>query len=134
MWKTYHLIKVSLSAALAGIICCIGPVVLFQFGLMSGVYAISFADFFYAEDGSIGAGAIILRVIGLFIVIIGVISYNKKEDCSVNSEKQKKINKILFASIVLVISISLFFTLDEFSSIYFDKYIVPQQQIELNIK
>jgi hypothetical protein len=134
MWKTYHLIKVSLSAALAGIICCIGPVVLFQFGLMSGVYAISFADFFYAEDGSIGAGAIILRVIGLFIVIIGVISYNKKEDCSVNSEKQKKINKILFAAIVLVISISLFFTLDEFSSIYFDKYIVPQQQIELNIK
>jgi hypothetical protein len=134
MWKTYHLIKVSLSAALAGIICCIGPVVLFQFGLMSGVYAISFADFFYAEDGSIGTGAIILRVIGLFIVIIGVISYNKKEDCSVNSEKQKKINKILFASIVLVISISLFFTLDEFSSIYFDKYIVPQQQIELNIK
>ena len=134
MWKTYHLIKVSLSAALVGIICCIGPVVLFQFGLMSGVYAISFADFFYAEDGSIGAGAIILRVIGLFIVIIGVISYNKKEDCSVNSEKQKKINKILFAAIVLVISISLFFTLDEFSSIYFDKYIVPQQQIELNIK
>jgi|TARA_B110000240_G_C13513327_1_gene461353 amino acid transporter len=134
MWKTYHLIKVSLSAALAGIICCIGPVVLFQFGLMSGVYAISFADFFYAEDGSIGTGAIILRVIGLFIVIIGVISYNKKEDCSVNSEKQKKINKILFAAIVLVISISLFLTLDEFSSIYFDKYIVPQQQIELNIK
>jgi len=134
MWKTYHLIKVSLSAALAGIICCIGPVVLFQFGLMSGVYAISFADFFYGEDGSIGTGAIILRVIGLFIVIIGVISYNKKEDCSVNSEKQKKINKILFAAIVLVISISLFFTLDEFSSIYFDKYIVPQQQIELNIK
>jgi|TARA_B110000881_G_scaffold217953_1_gene236508 hypothetical protein len=134
MWKTYHLIKVSLSAALAGIICCIGPVVLFQFGLMSGVYAISFADFFYAEDGSIGAGAIILRVVGLFIVIIGIISYNKKEDCSVNSEKQKKINKILFAAIVLVISISLFFTLDEFSSIYFDKYIVPQQQIELNIK
>ena len=134
MWKTYHLIKVSLSAALAGIICCIGPVVLFQFGLMSGVYAISFADFFYAEDGSIGAGAIILRVVGLFIVIIGIISYNKKEDCSVNSKKQKKINKILFAAIVLVISISLFLTLDEFSSIYFDKYIVPQQQIELNIK
>ena len=78
MWKTYHLIKVSLSAALAGIICCIGPVVLFQFGLMSGVYAISFADFFYAEDGSIGTGAIILRVIGLFIVIIGVIIAQRK--------------------------------------------------------
>ncbi|MDG2371466.1 MAG: hypothetical protein P8L83_02520 [Flavobacteriaceae bacterium] len=134
MWKAYHLIKISLSAALTGIICCIGPVVLFQFGLMSGVYAISFADFFYAEDGSIGIGAIILRVLGLFIVIIGVISYNKKEDCSLNSEKQKKINKVLFGVIVLIISISLFLTLDEFSSVYFDRYIVPQQQIELNIK
>jgi len=134
MWKAYHLIKVSLSAALAGIICCIGPVVLFQFGLMGGVYAISFADFFYAEDGSIGLGAIILRILGLLIVIIGILNYNKKEDCSLNSEKQKKINKVLFGIIVLIISISLFFTLDEFSSVYFDKYIVPQQQTELNIK
>ena len=134
MWKTYHLIKVSFSAALAGIICCIGPVVLFQLGLMSGVYAISFADFFYAENGSIGVGAIILRVVGLFIVVIGIASYNKKEDCSLNSKKQKKINKFLFGIIVLIISDSIFLTLDEFSSIYFDKYIVPQQQIELNIK
>tara|TARA_B100000780_G_scaffold11153_1_gene7678 strand:- start:4154 stop:4558 length:405 start_codon:yes stop_codon:yes gene_type:complete len=134
MWKTYHLIKVSFSAALAGIICCIGPVVLFQLGLMSGVYAISFADFFYAENGSIGVGAIILRVVGLFIVVIGIASYNKKEDCSLNSKKQKKINKFLFGIIVLIISVSIFLTLDEFSSIYFDKYIVPQQQIELNIK
>ena len=134
MWKTYHLIKVSFSAALAGIICCIGPVVLFQLGLMSGVYAISFADFFYAENGSIGVGAIILRVVGLFIVVIGIASYNKKEDCSLNSKKQKKINKFLFGIIVLIISIYIFLTLDEFSSIYFDKYIVPQQQIELNIK
>lgn len=134
MWKTYHLIKVSFSAALAGIICCIGPVVLFQLGLMSGVYAISFADFFYAENGSIGVGAIILRVVGLFIVVIGIAGYNKKEDCSLNSKKQKKINKFLFGIIVLIISVSVFLTLDEFSSIYFDKYIVPQQQIELNIK
>ena len=134
MWKTYHLIKVSFSAALAGIICCIGPVVLFQLGLMSGVYAISFADFFYAENGSIGVGAIILRVVGLFIVVIGIAKYNKKEDCSLNSKKQKKINKFLFGIIVLIISVSVFLTLDEFSSIYFDKYIVPQQQIELNIK
>lgn len=134
MWKAYHLIKVSFSAAIAGIICCIGPVILFQFGLMSGVYAISFADFFYSDDGSIGVGAIILRVVGLFIVVAGIINYNKKEDCSLNTTKQKKINKILFGIILLIISVSLFLTLDEFSSIYFDKYIVPQQQIELNIK
>ena len=109
MWKIYHLFKVSLSAALAGIICCIGPVILFQFGIMSGIYAISFADFFYADDGSIGMGAIILRIVGV-------------------------LNKALFSFILVIISISLFLTMDEFSSIYFDKYIVPQQQIELNIK
>jgi len=134
MWKIYHFIKISLSAAFAGIICCIGPVILFQFGLMSGVYAISFADFFYADDGSIGFGAVILRILGLLIVAYGVVSFNKKENCSLNSEKQKRLNKILFGVIVLIFSISIFLTLDEFSSIYFDKYIVPQQQIELNIQ
>ena len=134
MWKVYHLIKISFSAALASIICCIGPVLLFQFGLISGIYAISFADFFYADDGSIGVGAIILRTFGIFIIFGGILSYNKKEDCSLNSKKQKKVNKALFGIIVLIISVSLFLTLDEFSSVYFDKHIVPQQQIELNIK
>tara|TARA_B110000444_G_scaffold261478_2_gene314027 strand:- start:7681 stop:8085 length:405 start_codon:yes stop_codon:yes gene_type:complete len=134
MWKIYHLFKVSLSAALAGIICCIGPVILFQFGIMSGIYAISFADFFYADDGSIGMGAIILRIVGVLIVVFGIVQFNKKEECSLNTAKQKKINKALFSFILVIISISLFLTMDEFSSIYFDKYIVPQQQIELNIK
>ena len=69
MWKLYHFIKISFSAAFAGIICCIGPVVLFQFGLISGVYAISFADFFYSDDGSVGLGAIILRILGVLIVV-----------------------------------------------------------------
>jgi len=134
MWKTFHLIKISLTAALTGIICCIGPVVLFQFGIIGGVYAISFADFFYADDGSIGAGAILLRILALIIIFLGIRSFNKKEDCSMNTKKQKTINKILFAFILLLVSISIFVTLDEFSSIYFDKHIVPQQQIELNIK
>ncbi|MBN08802.1 MAG: hypothetical protein CMC79_00290 [Flavobacteriaceae bacterium] len=133
MWKVYHLIKVSLSAAVAGIICCIGPVILFQFGLITGVYAISFADFFYAEDGSIGVGSIILRIIALLIIILGIVSFNKKESCSLNTEKEKKTNKILFVIIVILISFCLFHSLDEFSSFYFDKYIVPQQQIELNL-
>jgi hypothetical protein len=34
--------------------CCVAPAVLFMFGLMGGVYAISFADFFYNEDGATG--------------------------------------------------------------------------------
>ena len=43
-------LKYSLTAALAGILCCVAPAFLFMFGLMGGVYAISFADFFYEED------------------------------------------------------------------------------------
>ena len=39
-------LKYAVSAAMAGILCCVAPAVLFMFGLMSGVYAISFADFF----------------------------------------------------------------------------------------
>jgi hypothetical protein len=134
MWKTYHLIKVSFAAALTGIICCIGPVILFQFGIIGGIYAISFADFFYSDDGSIGFGAVLLRIIALIVIVFGIRSYNKKEDCTSNTKKQKSINKILFGLILLVFTLSIFMTLDEFSSIYFDEYIVPQQQIELNIK
>lgn len=134
MWKAYHLIKVSFAAALTGIICCIGPVILFQFGIIGGIYAISFADFFYSDDGSIGFGAVLLRIIALIVIVFGIRSYNKKEDCTSNTKKQKSINKILFGLILIVFTISIFMTLDEFSSIYFDEYIVPQQQIELNIK
>jgi len=32
-----------------------------MFGFMSGVYAISFADFFYKDDGSSGAGAWVFK-------------------------------------------------------------------------
>ena len=134
MWKAYHLIKVSFAAALTGIICCIGPVILFQFGIIGGIYAISFADFFYSDDGSIGFGAVLLRIIALIVIVFGIRSYNKKEDCTSNTKKRKSINKILFGLILLVFTLSIFMTLDEFSSIYFDEYIVPQQQIELNIK
>tara|TARA_B110000008_G_scaffold267760_1_gene295165 strand:- start:52 stop:456 length:405 start_codon:yes stop_codon:yes gene_type:complete len=134
MWKAYHLVKVSFAAALTGIICCIGPVILFQFGIIGGIYAISFADFFYSDDGSIGFGAVLLRIIALIVIVFGIRSYNKKEDCTLNTKKQKSINKILFGLILIVFTISIFMTLDEFSSIYFDEYIVPQQQIELNIK
>ena len=87
MWKIVHFLKFSFSAAIAGIFCCIAPVILFQFGLMSGIYAISFADFFYKEDGSIGVGAIILRLFAFTILIIGIIRFNNKENCSLNVAK-----------------------------------------------
>ena len=66
------------------------------------------------------------------VIIIGIIKFNKKENCSLNSAKEKKINKVLFAIISTIIAIALFWTLDEFSSYYFDEYIVPQQQLEYN--
>jgi len=132
MWKIAHFLKFSFSAALTGIFCCIAPVILFQFGLISGIYAISFADFFYKEDGSVGIGAIILRLFAFIIIILGIIKFNQKENCSLNSPKEKKINKIIFAIISTIIAIAIFWTLDEFSSYYFDEYIVPQQQLEYN--
>ena len=49
-------------------ICCVAPAILFMFGLMGGVVAISFADFFYAEDGSIGTGSILLRIIACCLI------------------------------------------------------------------
>ena len=46
-------LKYGIMSALAGILCCVAPAILFMFGLMGGVVAISFADFFYSEDGTI---------------------------------------------------------------------------------
>ncbi len=46
-------LKYSISAAVAGILCCFAPAVLFMFGIMGGVYAISFANFFYKEENGI---------------------------------------------------------------------------------
>ncbi len=63
-----------------------------------------------------------------------IISSINREDQKVSMAVKKSINKILFGFILIVFTLSIFMTLDQFSSIYFDKYIVPQQQIELNIK
>ena len=46
-------LKYGIMSALTGILCCVAPAILFMFGLMGGVVAISFADFFYSEDGTI---------------------------------------------------------------------------------
>ena len=127
-----NIFKYGIASAFAGIMCCVAPMILFQLGLIGGIYAISFADFFYKEDGSIGIGAITLRFFAFLVIIIGIIKFNKKENCSLNSAMEKKINKVLFAIISTIIAIALFWTLDEFSSYYFDEYIVPQQQLEYN--
>ena len=55
LWK--WVLNVAASAGLVGMLCCVAPAVLFMFGLMGGVYAISFASFFYQESNvSVSAG------------------------------------------------------------------------------
>ncbi|MGB0185299.1 MAG: hypothetical protein ACPF88_00030 [Flavobacteriaceae bacterium] len=127
-------VKYSLSAAIAGILCCVAPAVLFMFGLMGGVYAISFADFFYKEDGSSGVGAWVLKIIALGIGIYGVYSFRKKQNqCSIDPKRKKK-NLILLIAMILVLGVGLFLSLEKWSAWYFDEYIVPAQQKELKIK
>ena len=124
-------LKYSLSTAVAGIICCVAPAVLFMFGLMGGVYAISFADFFYNEDGSEGTGSLILKGIAILIGIYGVYSFRKKQNqCSINPKRKHK-NMIILIITIIVLGLGIFFSLEKWSSWYFDTHIVPAQQQEL---
>ena len=126
-------LKYSISAAITGILCCVAPAILFMFGLMSGVYAISFADFFYKDDGSSGTGAWVLKGIALCIGIYGVYSFRKKQNqCSIDKKSKRK-NLILLIIITLFVGVGLFLSIEKWSSWYFDEHIVPAQQKELNI-
>ena len=126
-------LKYSISAAIAGILCCVAPAILFMFGLMSGVYAISFADFFYKDDGSSGTGAWVLKGIALCIGIYGVYSFRKKQNqCSIDKKSKRK-NLTLLIIITLFVGVGLFLSIEKLSSWYFDEHIVPAQQKELNI-
>ena len=126
-------LKYSISAAIAGILCCVAPAILFMFGLMSGVYAISFADFFYKDDGSSGTGAWVLKGIALCIGIYVVYSFRKKQNqCSIDKKSKRK-KLILLIVINLFVGVGLFLSIEKWSSWYFDEHIVPAQQKELNI-
>jgi len=123
-------LKYAVSAGIAGIICCVAPAVLFMFGLMGGIYAISFADFFYAEDGSVGLGSWILRGLAVLIGVYGIYLYRKKQNqCSIDPKRKRK-NLILMIIITVVLGVGVFLTLEKWSSYYFDKNIVPAQQEE----
>lgn len=126
-------IKYGLLSALTGMLCCVAPAVLFMFGLMGGVVAISFADFFYKEDGSLGVGSIILRIIAVGLGVYATLIFRKKQNqCSINPQR-KKLNLILLILLLTTFGVSFFLAFESLSSWYFDKYIVPQQQLELNI-
>ena len=126
--------KYGIASAFAGIVCCVAPMILFQLGVIGGIYAISFADFFYKSDGSLGLFGWIIRIIGLLIVCYGIYRFNIKENCSLNSDNQKRINKILFSVLLIIFSLTLFLSLEKLSSIYFDEYIVPAQKKEYKEK
>jgi len=122
------------SAGLTGMLCCVAPMVLFMLGLMGGAYAISFADFFYAADGSAGTGAWILRGLAAVLGIAGLWLYRKRQNqCSIDPGRQRK-NLLLLGGLVATLGVGFFLSLEKLSSWYFDAYIVPAQQIELGIE
>ncbi len=124
-------IKVASSAGLAAILCCVAPAILFMFGLMGGVYAISFADFFYNDDGSAAIGAWVLRGAAVAIGAFGVYRFRRQQDqCSIDP-KRKRNNLILVTIIIAVLGVGIYLSLEKWSSWYFDKHIVPAQQEEL---
>ena len=127
-------LKFASTAGIAGMLCCVAPAILFMFGIVGGAYAISFANFFYEEDGSTGAGAWVLRGIALLIALYGIYKYRTKQNqCSIDPKRKKK-NLILLSLVIVVLGLGIFLSLEKLSSWYFDAYVVPAQQKELNIQ
>lgn len=115
---------------ITGLLCCVAPMVLFMLGLMSGIYAISFAEMFYNDDKSPGIGAWLLRIGAAVIGVIGIALYRRKQNqCSVDP-KRKRRNLILVTATVILAGLAFYFTLYELSSWYFNKYISPAQMEE----
>ena len=125
-------LKVAAAAGLTGIVCCVAPAVLFALGLAGGIWAISFADFFY--EGTNGVGAWVLRGLGVLIGVVGIVLYKRKQDqCSVDPWRKRK-NLILFSVLIAVFGVGIFLTLERLSGWYFEKAIGPAQQAELDAR
>jgi hypothetical protein len=123
-------LKVAASAGLAGMICCVAPAVLFAVGLMGGIYAISFADFFYAPDGSAGLGAWILRGVAVLVGLGGIWLYRRRQNqCAIDPARKRK-NLALIVLLVATLGTGAYLTFEEATSWYFNEYIVPAQQAE----
>ncbi len=123
-------LKVAAAAGLTGIVCCVAPAVLFALGLAGGIWAISFADFFY--EGTNGVGAWVLRGLGVLIGVVGIVLYKRKQDqCSVDPRRKRK-NLILFGALIAVFGVGIFLTLERLSGWYFETAIGPAQQAELD--
>ncbi len=126
-------LRVASTAGLTGMLCCVAPMVLFMMGVMGGAYAISFADFFYREDGTAGIGAWFLRMVAVVLGAHGFFQYKTKQQmCSMDPQQQKK-NLVLLGMLIVVLGVGLFLSLEALSSWYFDEYIVPAQQMDLGL-
>ena len=127
-------LSVAASAGLTGMLCCVAPMVLFMLGIMGGTYAISFADFFYQQDGSAGVGAWVLRGLAVLIGVAGIQRFRKEQrQCSLDP-KRHQLNLVLLTVLITVMGVALFLSLEALSSWYFDAYIVPAQQRELGLQ
>ena len=87
--------------------------------------------FFYTEDRSTGVGAWALRALAVCTGALGVYSNKRRQSqCSLNPERKKK-NLILLTTITILLGLTIFLSLEKWSTWYFDKYVVPAQQNEL---
>ena len=126
-------LSIAASVGITGMLCCVAPMFLFMLGVIGGTYAISFADFFYQDDGSAGIGAWALRGLAVLLGGLGIWRYRSKEaQCSIDPVRHQR-NLILLIVLISVLGTSVFFTLESLSSWYFDAYIVPAQQQELGL-
>ena len=129
LWR--WIVKFAAAIGMTGMICCVAPMVLFMMGMMGGVYAISFANRFYNEDGSTGVGAWVLRGVAALIGVTGIVLYKRKQDqCSIDPKRKRK-NLILLTVFIATLGIGFFLTLERLSSWYFNEHIVPAKQAEL---
>ena len=126
LWR--WVMKVAAAVGLTGMICCVAPAVLFMLGLAGGVWAISFADFFY--EGTNGVGAWMLRGFAALIGIGGIVLFKRKQDqCSVDPKRKRK-NLILLSVLIVTLGVGFFVTLDKLTAWYFKNYIDPAKQAE----
>jgi hypothetical protein len=120
----------SATAALTGALCCIAPAVLFLFGAMGGISAISFANWFYLPGGGAGASAWALRGLAAVAGVAGVVLYRRRVAACTTDPRVLRRRVTLALLMVGGLGTGLFLMLYRLTTWYFDGYVVPAQQAE----